>query len=305
MDIGMNTKLNISSWSNGITEWIDITDPGPDELKEFSGKYGLDYYALADCLEPAHLPKKETLENFTFLILRVYNDGAVNPSSIRQMSNKIAIFYNDRVVLTVHRVHAAIVAEIRDKFLETKQITEPSEIVTRIMYYAVKSYETGTEQLSDRIDRMEKLVFTGRQSRITLEQLYYLKNHCRLTRRIISLTREVIHQHVTTPADSAALQDVKDLLVKLMLSLDETHDDASNLSTIYLSIMSVKTNDVMKLLTIVSVFFLPPTFIVGIYGMNFTSMPELNWEYGYPTVLAVMLVISVFIFIWFKRKKVF
>ncbi len=301
----MTKELKISTWKNDRTEWIDITDPDPAELKEFSKKYDLDYHALADCLEPAHLPKKEALENFTFLILRVYNDKALNPSSIQQMSNKIAVFYNDRMILTVHRVHAAIVGEIREKLLETKLIREPAEIVTRIMHYAVQSFEPVTEQLSERIDRMEKLVFTRKQSRITLEQLYYLKNNCRLNRRIISLTREVILQHVTTPEDAAALQDVRDLLVKLTLSLDETHDDAANLSTIYLSIMSVKTNEVMKMLTVVSIFFIPPTFIVGIYGMNFANMPELGWKYGYPAVMVVMLVISVFIFIWFKRKKIF
>jgi magnesium transporter len=300
----MNKTINTTTWSNDHVTWIDITDPTHAELKEYSKQFDLDYYSLADCLEPAHLPKKEKLRDFTFIILRVYDETAKNPSSIQQMSHKIAIFFNDRVILTVHRVHAAIIGEIRSKYLEPAIISEPSEIVTKIMYYTVKSYESNAIGLSEKIDRMEKQVFVGRQTRVTLEHLYYLKNNCRLNRRIISLTKEVILQHATSERDSGALQDVRDLIQKLSLSFDETHDDSANLSTIYLSIVSLKTSDVMKLLTIFSVFFMPLTFIVGIYGMNFEFMPELRWKLGYPLILLVMLVICVVIFWWFKRRKI-
>jgi len=208
------------------------------------------------------------------------------------------------VILTIHRVHAAIVGEIRSKYLDTGIIGEPSEIVTKIMYYTVKSYEPNSVRLSEEIDKMEKLVFMNRQTRITLEELYFLKNTCRLNRRIISLSKEVIIQHTTTEKDASALQDVRDLLQKLSLSFDETHDDSANLSTIYLSIVSLKTNDVMKLLTIFSVFFMPLTFIAGIYGMNFEFMPELRWQFGYPLILLVMTLISFVIFWWFKKRQI-
>jgi magnesium transporter len=226
------------------------------------------------------------------------------PSSIQEMSNKIAIFYNEGVILTIHRVHAAIIEEIKSTYLETNLLNETSEIVTKIMWYAIKSYEPNANALSKAIDYIEKQVFVGRQSKISLEQLYYLKNSCRLNRRIISFSKDVILQHTTTENDASALQDVKDLLQKLSLSFDETHDDSANLSSVYLSIVSLKTNDTMKLLTIFSVFFMPMTFIVGIYGMNFDFMPELHWKWGYPMVLFGLLLIAIVIFIWFKRKKI-
>jgi len=300
----MSKTVNFTTWTNDHVIWTDITDPTSEELKEYSKEYNLDYYSLADCLEPAHLPKKESLPNFTFIILRIFDEKTKKPSSIQEMSHKIAIFYNDEVILTVHRFHAAIIEEIRSKYLDTGIISVPSEIVTKIMFYTVKSYEAIAVTLSENIDRMEKQVFVGRQTRISLEQLYYLKNSCRLNRRIISLTKEVVIQHTTTEKDATALQDVKDMLQKLSLSLDETHDDSANLSTIYLSIVSLKTNDVMKLLTIFSVFFMPLTFLAGIYGMNFEFMPELSWELGYPMVLILMSLISIVIFWWFKRKKI-
>jgi magnesium transporter len=301
----MSRDINSKIWSNDHFQWIDITNPTHEDLQELSKQYDLDYYTLHDCLEPAHLPKKEKLQDYTFIILRVYDDkGKKFPSSIQEMSNKIAIFYNETVILTIHRVHAVFIEEIKSKYLETKRINETSEVVTKIMWYAIKSYEPNAIELSKAIDYMEKQVFVGRQTRITLEQLYYLKNSCRLNRRIISLSKELILQHTTTENDASALQDVKDLLQKLSLSFDETHDDSANLSTVYLSIVSLKTNDTMKLLTIFSVFFMPLTFIVGIYGMNFEFMPELRWKWGYPLILLGMLLISLVIFLWFKRKKI-
>ena len=301
----MSTDINNKIWSNDHFQWIDITNPTHEDLQELSKQYDLDYYTLHDCLEPAHLPKKEKLQDYTFIILRVYDDkGKKYPSSIQEMSNKIAIFYNEKVILTIHRVHAVFIEEIKSKYLETKRINETSEVVTKIMWYAIKSYEPNANALSKAIDYMEKQVFVGRQSKISLEQLYYLKNSCRLNRRIISFSKDVILQHTSTENDASALQDVKDLLQKLSLSFDETHDDSANLSTVYLSIVSLKTNDTMKLLTIFSVFFMPLTFIVGIYGMNFEFMPELRWKWGYPLILLGMLLISLVIFLWFKRKKI-
>jgi magnesium transporter len=301
----MSKTINSKTWSNAQIKWIDITNPTHEELKEYSKQYNLDYYTLSDCLEPAHLPKKEKLQDFTFIILRIYDSKAKKyPLSIQEMSNKIAIFYNDKVILTIHRVHAAIIEEIKSKYLETEIIRETSEVVTKIMWYAMKSYEPNAIALSKAIDHMEKQVFVGQQTRISLDQLYYLKNSCRLNRRIISFSKDVILEHTTTENDASALQDVKDLLQKLSLSFDETHEDSANLSTVYSSIVSLKTNDVMKLLTIFSVFFMPLTFIVGIYGMNFDYMPELSWKWGYPLSLLGMLLVSLVIFLWFKRKKI-
>jgi magnesium transporter len=301
----MSNDINIKIWSTDHFQWIDITNPTHEDLQELSKQYDLDYYTLHDCLEPAHLPKKEKLPDYTFIILRVYDDkGKKYPSSIQEMSNKIAIFYNNKVILTIHRAHAVIIGEIKSNYLETEMIRETSEVVTKIMWYAIKSYEPNANALSKAIDYIEKQVFVGRQSKISLEQLYYLKNSCRLNRRIISFSKDVIFQHSTTENDASALQDVKDLLQKLSLSFDETHDDSANLSTVYLSIVSLKTNDTMKLLTIFSVFFMPLTFIVGIYGMNFEFMPGLSWKWGYPTIMLVMLVICIVIFLWFKRKKI-
>ena len=101
-----------------------------------------------------------------------------------------------------------------------------------------------------------------------------------------------------------ALQDIKDNLLNLILNYDEVLENANNLLNTYLSVSAQKSNDVMKLLTIFSAFFLPLTFVVGIYGMNFENMPELKWQSGYFLILIMMAAIAIIIFLWFKKKRI-
>jgi magnesium transporter len=297
--------MNHLIYENAHTKWLDLLNPTEAELKAYSVQYNLDYYTLADCLEPNHLPKEEKLNDFTFIILRRYDKKVTTyPVSVQQMSNKIALFCSKDVLITVHRNPVFFLEEIREQYLQTERIFEPSEIVTKIMWYVIKSFEPIAVNLSEEIDSIERKVFLGQKTKITLEELYYLKNSCRLNKKVLLLTRDVIQEHLVIPRDKSAFQDVRDLLKKVSMSFEETYDDAASLSNTYLSIVSQKTNDVMKLLTIFSVFFMPLTFIAGIYGMNFDYMPELRYKMGYPITMIVMAVIALAIFIWFKRKNV-
>ena len=100
-----------------------------------------------------------------------------------------------------------------------------------------------------------------------------------------------------------ALQDIRDLHLKLLSLFDQAQEDVNNLSNIYLSLSAQKTNEVMKVLTIFSAFFMPLTFVAGIYGMNFDNMPELRTKYGYFACLLLMCLIALVIFIWFRKRK--
>jgi magnesium transporter len=98
-------------------------------------------------------------------------------------------------------------------------------------------------------------------------------------------------------------RDTRDLYVKFQNMCDALSENIHQLLSIYFSASSQKTNEIMRVLTIFSVFFMPLTFIVGIYGMNFDFMPELRWKLGYPAVMVTMVFVTVMIYFWFKRKK--
>jgi len=103
--------------------------------------------------------------------------------------------------------------------------------------------------------------------------------------------------------DTYGVPHVKDQHLKILTLYNQILEEVNNLMNLYMSFSAQKTNDVMKVLTIFSVFFMPLTFIVGIYGMNFEFMPELKQKWGYPVILIVMAIVTGVIYQWFRRKK--
>jgi magnesium transporter len=98
-------------------------------------------------------------------------------------------------------------------------------------------------------------------------------------------------------------EDMRDYYLRLETDTDDLNENIGHLLNLYISLASQKTNDVMRILTVFSAFFLPLTFIVGVYGMNFQHMPELSAQWGYPGVIIFMILVTILIFQWFKRKK--
>jgi magnesium transporter len=117
------------------------------------------------------------------------------------------------------------------------------------------------------------------------------------------LSGEVVNAVQHRQKKSSELQDIRDSQAKLQLFYEQLSEDAINLVSTYMSYSAQKTNEVMKVMTIFSAYFLPLTFIVGVYGMNFDRMPELRWKYGYPAILLVMFLVFLVIYLWFRRRK--
>ena len=298
--------MSVNTWtvSGANFIWLDVINPTVDELKAVSEKYNLHHYTLKDCLEPDHLPKHEDLGDLHFIITRILIKSQTNKAhTVQEISSKIAVFYNDEFIITVHRLPQIILEEIKSKYLETGKLKKTSELVTKIIWYVLHSYDLPSIQLSNEVDNYESTIFLKPLTPVMMEDIYFIKRKAAISNKLLMLTGEVLNTIRTSNTDLVALQDAKDLHIKLMTIYDQVNDDISNLLNIYLSLSAQKTNQVMKVLTIFSVFFMPLTFIVGIYGMNFDVMPELRFKYGYPAVLLLMVVISFVVWLWFKGKK--
>jgi len=137
-----------------------------------------------------------------------------------------------------------------------------------------------------------------------LEELYYIKSQSRILKKIIQITQSVIEQSASNFTHSSQFQDIKDKLLNMLTYNEESVENANQLMTTYLSISNQKNNEVVRLLTIFSAFFLPLTFIAGVYGMNFDFMPELEWRSGYFLSIALMVLVVIVIYIWFRRKRI-
>jgi len=281
-------------------KWIDIINPQKDQLEKIADEYKLDYLQIIDSLEHGHLPKFEKLPEYNFAILRAYvGENNDKYSTVKELSNKIAFFYNDKNVITIHRASFDFLKSIDQKFNNTYQL------LIFIINKMVHTFIQPSIWHSNRIDDVEKVVFLKDYTKISLEDLYFQKSQTRISKKLLMITQDVVNKIIVDDESKTALQDVKDKILSLILIYDEVAEDANNLMNTYLSVTAKKNNDVIKLLTIFSVFFLPLTFLVGVYGMNFDFMPELRWKYGYLFVWIMMVLVSLMIYLWFKKRKIF
>jgi magnesium transporter len=279
--------------------WIDICLPDNESLDKIAEEYKLDYFQIKDSIEKGHLPKFEKQPNYDFLILRAFTSTIEQgATTIEELSNKIAFFYNEKKLITIHRSQFI--------FLDTNNriYKNPEAILIYLIDKMVATYQPPLNELDEKISTIEKTIFLKDYSKVSLEDLYFLKTQTRITKKLLQLFQDVINQVVVSEAAMTALQNIKDKLLSLILNYDEVQENANNLLNTYLSVNAQKSNDVMKLLTIFSAFFLPLTFVAGIYGMNFENMPEVKLQTGYFMTLGVMAVIAIIIFFWFKRKKI-
>ena len=129
----------------------------------------------------------------------------------------------------------------------------------------VLTYSGPSQWQTDQIDEVEKTIFLKQKNKISLEDLYFQKAETRITKKLLVLTQNVINKIHLPEENSSALEDVKDNLVKLILAYEEAMEDAINLMNTFLSVTAQKNNDVVKLLTVFSAFFLPLTFLVFMY----------------------------------------
>ena len=283
----------------GAVTWIHILYPDLQQMEKFAEKYGINAYQLTDSMQPGHLPKFEQQEHYRFLILRALLPKIPDRNtSMGHLSGKVAFFYNQEKVITICRHQFNFFEDLGDDYQSSE------ELVIALMIRIFHTYESPLKLLSDKVDNIEKIIFLRNFSRISLEDLYFHKTKTRVIKKLLQISQNVIGQIQLKAEHQSAFQDVKDKIFGLILGFEETLENSNNLLNTYLSITARKSNDVMKLMTIFSAFFLPLTFIVGVYGMNFKYMPELNWVDGYYYALGLMAAVCMVIFIWFRRKKI-
>jgi len=280
-------------------EWVDFKNPKKEELIKLIKPFGIDYHVLEDTLQVGHLPKIEKLKNLNFIILRAYSAGPEkNSSSISSLTNKIGFFYNESTLITIHQKGFKFLEDIHE------DMPDPESLMVKIVAKMLNTYEAPAEWLSEQMDEYERDVFLHKIQKFSVQDLYFNKAKARVCKKLLLLTQTVLNQIQVDPKNVTKLQDEKETLSNLIHQFDEFLEDANSILNIYISTTSQKTNEVMKLLTIFSAFFLPLTFIAGVYGMNFANMPELRHPMGYQFTLIIMGLISIIIFIWFKRKKI-
>jgi magnesium transporter len=287
-------------------KWLDVVEPTEAELSQLAETHGLHATAVKDCLDPEHLPKYERYGDLTFIIMRAFDDASdSHAETIQQLTRKIAVFYTDKYFITIHRVDQDFFARLRAEHIQRARTREVrlSYVLTDLMNAVVATYERPLEAAEHTIEQFEDSLFDSKRVNPPLQEIHVLKRRVNLIKRLLWQTMGVIHKMKPPFERNAPLfQDASENAESYHFYADELLEEVNNLLGIHLSMASHKTNEVMRVLTVFSAFFLPLTFIVGVYGMNFDMMPELRSRYGYPAVLLGMLAVSAAIFFWFRRR---
>lgn len=290
--------------------WTDISAPSSDDLRDLSESAGIPLRPLMSCLDSEHLPKYEVLENITFVILRVIDPSAKNSSdSIQKLTTKIAFFHTPERVYTIHRLEPNFLILLREKVQGTPGCMDLREFVRRLVTGSVMSYDQPLNELETRAEHFEQRVFEGTNTRRLLKEGYVLRRRTSSFRKVLKLTLDVIGRMASRPEFAFTdLQDLRGSADRLLFYTDDVVENITALLNLHLGLASqrtneasFRTNEIMRVLTIFSVFFMPLSFIASVYGMNFDYMPELRHPSGYFVVLGGMAAVALLIFIWVYR----
>jgi magnesium transporter len=293
----------INTYTEEHFTWIDVLDPTPEELNTLHNAHNIHEAFIKDISEPEHLPKVESLGDLSFFIIRYYVAGKDERiDTIQGLTNKVAILQRGDLVITIHKHQADFIDELKTSLIDQKQCKGAFHLLNRLIKSVIRTYEAPAEWLAERIDFYESQTFLKQKPPSILDGLYHTKRKIEVSRKLLTVSREILEKIDDPAHQDPNTRDTRDLYVRMITLFETMSDNTNHLLTLYFSVSAQRTNEVIRVLTLFSVFFMPLTFVVGIYGMNFDFMPELRWKLGYPGVVGLMACITLVIYLWFRRR---
>jgi len=289
--------------------WINIDGRDVEVIRKVDEHYGIHPLVLEDIMNLGQRPKIEDYGDYLFLVLKmIYLDESKNDI----YSEQVGLVLGKNFVISFQEKPGGDVFEpIRSRIREAKgrvRQMEADYLVYCLLDAIVDNYFVILERIGEKIDSLEKGIL-DRLSDDIPHRIHRLKTKIIYLRKQIWPLREVLARFqrnefpLIRKTTEIYLRDVYDHTIQVNDTLEAFRDTLSGLHDIYLSSISNRMNEIMKVLTMFAAIFIPLTFIVGIYGMNFENMPELKWRYGYFTLLGAMALLAIGMVGYFKGRK--
>lgn len=289
--------------------WINVNGlHDTDLLKQLGAHYGLHPLVLEDIVNTHQRPKMEDFGGYLYIVARMLS---LQTDKLELVSEQISFVIGPRFVLTFQERPGDVLEPVRERLRHGngKIRTNGSGYLSYALLDAVVDhYFLVLEGFSDAIEAMEETMLAD-PGLEDLQQIHFLKREMIQLRRAVWPLREVvvglergdfalIGEYV-----SPYLRDLYDHLIQVADVVDSFRDMLSGLQDLYMSSVSNRMNDVMKVLTIFASIFVPLTFVAGVYGMNFEHMPELGWRWSYPIFWCIIVTLGGTMLAFFRRKK--
>ncbi len=293
--------------------WIHIQgDAEPATLNHLGELFNLHPLAMEDVLNREQRPKVDSYDGQLFVILGL---AVMENSTIRM--RQISLFLGDHYLVSFCDGDGDPFEPVRRRLQKDGNHIQPHS-VDYLFYALVDTVVDGgfpvLESLGDEIEDLEEALLRE-PAPDTVAWIHHIRRELLLLRRLLWPQREVINgllreDHGPISEETKIyLRDCYDHSIQLMELLEAYREIASNMLDVYLTSISNRTNEIMRVLTLIATIFIPLTFLVGVYGMNFENpnspwaMPELHWYYGYPIIWLVMIVVAISLLIFFKRRN--
>lgn len=286
-------------------EWVDVESPTAEDLKFLHERYEINNLLLEDTMDPNHLPKYEEDGNVKFFLLRESTElERKNLNTISDISTKIGIFLLENTIITIHRMKTRSISETRKQLSAVQTEVSSSKIALMIALLVMKSFDDESISLLETMDNIENEIFLKNTNHTNqIRRLYKLKRKSGLNSRVLTISTDAVDKFRLLNLQDSEIVDLKDKHKDVVADFDHLNIQITNLISMFLALSDQKANQVMKVLAIYSVYFLPITFIAGVYGMNFDNMPELHHKNGYFITLGLMALVVICTFIYARRKQ--
>jgi len=295
----------VTIYRDSQCEWVDVEAPTAEDLTFLHERYEINHLLLEDTLDPNHLPKYEEDGDVKFFLLRESTElERKNLNTISDISTKIGIFIMGRTIITIHRMKTKSLTETKKQLSALKTETSSKNIALRIALLIMKSFDDESVSLLETMDNIENEIFLKNTNHTNqIKRLYKLKRKSGLNSRVLTVSSDAIDKFKLLGLQDSEVSDLKDKHKDVVADFDHLNIQVTNLIGMFLALSDQKANQVMKVLAVYSVYFLPITFIAGVYGMNFDNMPELHHKNGYFYTLGLMAVVVICTFIYARRKQ--
>jgi len=290
----------------GCFVWVALKDPDLAEVQQLQDEFGLHELAVEDASRGHQRPKIEEYGSSIFVVLHM-----IEAQGDELHTGEVAIFVGPQYVVSVRRETSLGFTEVRRRCEDEPDLLQhgPAYVLYALMDTVVDRYFPIIDRLTREIEDIEDRIFASQTTRAQIEALYTFKQRLMVLDHAIGPLLEVtskLHGGRVPPLCAGLhdyFRDVYDHLQRLKQSTDNLRDMVSTALSVNLSLITLQESEVTKRLAAYAALVAVPTMVAGVYGMNFTHMPEIDWQYGYPMALGVMAAIDVYLVYRFRKAK--
>jgi magnesium transporter len=315
-DRGLKTGLTVSDMADALkdgrsTLWLDVLDIEDADIDILTNVFGLHPLTVEDFIMPNTRAKVEEFPGYLFLVaFSVGKPNGPEKEKGRFGSSEFDCCLGGNFLITSHNGQCGPICACKDRVIKhSPMIMQGADMLLySVLDACADNYSPVIAEFDTMVDEMSDELFRS-PTQETLKKIYMLKNDVMKIRRMIGPQADVIgllargSYRAISPASAAYFRNIYDDMMRFNDTVGASRDVISGAMEAYVSISSNRLNEIMKTLTVIATIMMPLTLIASIYGMNFKNMPELSSVYGYPTVILTMVLITVLMVIYFRRRK--